>query len=81
MSRGRETSLQPQGANRNTQQGLTSSEAVVHAGSLAILCATDKKHMSSFSACLLGRQLPAALTEAAKSASRAVCDSAVVVQG
>lgn len=81
MSRGRETSPQPQGANRNTEQGLTSSEEVLHAGSLTILCATDKECMSSLSACLLGHQLPAVLTGGARSASRAVCDSAVAVQG
>lgn len=72
--------MQLQGAKRNAWQRLTSSEKVLHAGGLAILCATNNGHTNNFAACFLARKLPA-LTEGARSTSRAMCDSAVAVQG
>lgn len=73
--------MQLQGAKSNAWQGLASSETVLHADSLAILCAMNNRHTSNLTACFVRHKLPAALTEGARSASRAVCDSAVAVRG
>lgn len=42
--------MQLQGAKRNARQGLTSSEKVLRAGGLAILCATNNGHTTSLPA-------------------------------